>query len=264
MKPVLGALSTAGMFPLCPSFDTPGPMARTVADCVLAYTALAGLPTDHRDPAGLRAGVLTAPPPLAPHPPPPPLAPHPPPPPPAPQPPPHPPSERRDERALEFAAFEFAARAEALGIRCEEVALPVPEANLWPVFSAEAAASHRETFPARRADYGPTIRAKLDDAQRVDADALAAAQRALAAWRHRAQAEPAVDLFICPTLGVSEIPPGDADELALRVQFSAYTRAFSFLGWPAIAIGGVQIAAREPGAMFAAALAWERSYGSPG
>jgi aspartyl-tRNA(Asn)/glutamyl-tRNA(Gln) amidotransferase subunit A len=37
MKPRLGALSTAGMFPLCPSFDTPGPMARTVADCALAY-----------------------------------------------------------------------------------------------------------------------------------------------------------------------------------------------------------------------------------
>ena len=72
---------------------------------------------------------------------------------------------------------------EALGIQCVEVALPVPEADLWPVFYAEAAASHRDTFPARREEYGPTIRAKLDDAQRVAPGELAAAHRALAAWR---------------------------------------------------------------------------------
>jgi aspartyl-tRNA(Asn)/glutamyl-tRNA(Gln) amidotransferase subunit A len=236
MKPGVGVLSTAGMFPFCPSFDTPGPMARTVADCALAYAVLGGRPPTEGDPAGLRAGVLTGQPPLAPG----------------------SPTDRRDERSLAFAA-----RAEALGIGCEEVTLPVPEANLWPVFYAEAAASHRDTFPARREEYGPTIRAKLDDAQRVDPDALVAAQRALAAWRHRTLTEPAVDLFISPTLGLIAIPPADVDELEIRVPFSAYTRVFSFLGWPAIAIGGVQIAAREPGALFTAALAWEQGYGPP-
>ena len=237
MKPRPGALSTAGMFPLCPSFDTPGPMARTVADCALAYSVLAGASPVRRDAAGLRAGVLAAPPPLAPGAPPAPA----------------------DERALELAA-----RAEALGMRCEEVALPVPPANLWPVFYAEAAASHRDTFPARRDEYGPTIRAKLDDAQRVDPDAVADAYRALAQWRERARAEPDTDVLICPTLGVTEVPRADVDELEIRVPFSAYTRAFSFLGWPAIAIGGVQLGARDPGTMFAAALAWEQSYGPPG
>ena len=85
----------------------------------------------------------------------------------------------------------------------------------------------------------------------------------LAAWRDRARDEPRVDVLISPTLGLTEIPPEDVDELEIRVPFSAYTRVFSFLGWPAIAIGGVQIAAREPDALFAAALAWERSYGPP-
>lgn len=236
MKPAAGVLSTAGMFPLCPSFDTPGPMARTVADCALAYAVLEGRPPMAGDPAGLRAGVLTGQPPLAPD----------------------SPTDRRDERALEFVA-----RAEALGIQCVEVALPVPEANLWPVFYAEAAASHRDTFPARREEYGPTIRAKLDDAQRVAPGELAVAHRALAAWRHRALTEPAVDVLISPTLGLIAIPPADVDELEVRVPLSAYARVFSFLGWPAIAIGGVQIAARESGALFAAALAWERSYGPP-
>jgi hypothetical protein len=68
-------------------------------------------------------------------------------------------------------------------------------------------------------------------------------------------------VFISPTLGVTEIPPADVDELEIRVPFSAYTRVFSFLGWPAIALGGIQFAARDPNVMFAAALAWERSYG---
>jgi hypothetical protein len=73
-----------------------------------------------------------------------------------------------------------------------------------------------------------------------------------------------VDVVVCPTLGVREIPPGDVDELAIRVPFSAYTRAFSFLGWPSIAIGEVQLGAREPDALFTAALALERAYGPPG
>jgi hypothetical protein len=164
----------------------------------------------------------------------------------------------RDDRALALAE-----QIEELGIPCREVALPVPEANLWPAFYAEAAETHRETFPAHREAYGPTIRAKLDGAQHIDAGELDAAYRALAIWRERAEREPDVDVFISPTLGVSEIPRADVDELEIRVPFSAYTRLFSFLGWPAIAIGGVQIAAREPGPMFAAALAWERAYGPP-
>jgi aspartyl-tRNA(Asn)/glutamyl-tRNA(Gln) amidotransferase subunit A len=232
MKPRLGALATDGMFPLCPSFDTPGPMARTVADCARCYEVLAGTPLREHEPRRLRVGVLTGMPRLAPA---------------APVP-------ERDERALAFAV-----RLEELGIRCEEVALPVPEDNVWPVFYGEAAATHRDTFPARRDEYGPTIRAKLEDAQRVTAHEREDASRALAAWRDRARQEPSLDVILCPTLGVHEIPAADVDELEIRVPFSAYTRAFSFVGWPAIAIGDVQFAAREPDALFTVALAWERT-----
>jgi aspartyl-tRNA(Asn)/glutamyl-tRNA(Gln) amidotransferase subunit A len=237
MKPLLGALSTDGMFPLCPSFDTPGPMARSVADCARCYEVLAGAPRRAGEPRRLRVGALTGMPGLAPD----------------------TPVPERDERSLAFAA-----RLEALGMRCDEVALPVPDASVWPVFYGEAAATHSATFPARRDEYGPTIRAKLEDARRVTSLERADARRALAAWRDRARQEPDVDVFVCPTLGVREIPPGDVDELEIRVPFSAYTRAFSFLGWPAIAIGDVQLGAREPDALFTAALAWERNYGSPG
>jgi len=232
MKPRVGALGTQGIFPLCPSFDTPGPMARTVAECALAYEVLAGVKLPEDDRREVRVGLLTAMPPLAPD----------------------GPAAARDERALQFGA-----RLEDLGMRCEEVALPVPEADIWPVFYGEAAAVHRDTFPARRDEYGPIIRAKLDDAQQMPAEAVDAGRRALGAWRARAQDEPDVDVIVSPTLGVREIPTADVDELEIRVTFSAYTRAFSFLGWPAIAVGDVQFAAREPEQLFGVALAWERS-----
>ena len=236
MKPRLGALSTAGVFPLCPSFDTVGPMARSVEDCALCYTALGGETVGERELRGLRVGVLTGFPALAPG----------------------TPAAERDERA-----FEFAARLEALGLRAQEVALPVPDADIWPVFYAEAAAIHRDTFPSRRDEYGPTMRAKLDAAQEIDPAAVSAGRQALAAWRACAAVEPAVDIIVCPTLGVREIPMIDVDELEVRVAFSAYTRVFSFLGWPAIAIGALQLAARDARVLFATALAWERAYGSP-
>jgi Asp-tRNA(Asn)/Glu-tRNA(Gln) amidotransferase A subunit family amidase len=234
MKPRLGALPTAGAFPLCPSFDSVGPMARSVADCALCYAVLSGQPIGERDVRELRVGVLTGRPALGPG----------------------GPAPERDERALDFAA-----RLEELGMRAEEVELPVPEADLWPVFYGEAAITHRDTFPSRREEYGPTVRAKLEEAQRVDPAALSAGRGALATWRARAETEPRVDVVVCPTLGVCEIPPSDVDEIEIRVPFSAYTRAFSFLGWPAIAIGGVQFGARDAGVLFATALAWERAYG---
>lgn len=237
MKPRLGALPTGGVFPLCPSFDTVGPMARTVEDCALCYGVLAGAPVGERDVVGLRVGVLTGLPPLAPN----------------------APAPERDERALRLAA-----RLEELGLRAEEVALPVPEADVWPVFYGEAADTHGDTFRARRDEYGAIVRAKLDDAQRVSQAAVRAGRQSLQSWRARAETEPNVDVVVCPTLGVHSIPPSDVDELEIRVAFSGYTRVFSYLGWPAIAIGGVQLSAREESVLFAVALAWERAYGPPG
>jgi aspartyl-tRNA(Asn)/glutamyl-tRNA(Gln) amidotransferase subunit A len=237
LKPRLGALPMTGVFPLCPSFDTVGPMARTVEDGVLCLEVLTGERLDLPDPGRLRAGFLAARPPLGPG----------------------EPAVEHDERGEALAA-----RLDPLGLGVAEVALRVPPADLWPVFYAEAAAVHRDTFPSRSDEYGPGVRTKLENAQRIDSRALEAGRHALAAWRRAAEAEPAVDVIVSPTLGVREIPAADVDELALRVAFSAYTRAFSFLGWPAIAIGEVQLAARRIDVLLSVALAWERAYGPPG
>ena len=66
LKTPIGAVSVEGVFPLVPSFDTVGPMARTVADCALAYSVLTGTPVPEPGMRGLRVGLLTAVPDLAP------------------------------------------------------------------------------------------------------------------------------------------------------------------------------------------------------
>ena len=231
LKPAHGAVPTEGVFPLAASFDTVGPMARSVADCALAYAVLTASEVPAPWLRGLRIGVLTAFPDLGP-----------------------PEAEaERDERALGYAD-----RLRALGGVVEEVSLPVPVSDTWAVFYADAAAAHAATFPSRRDEYGPTIRAKLDHALTVSAAEAQRGREALHAWRAHAVLEPAVDLVLSPTLGLADLPPAGVDELGVRMPFSAYTRAFSYLGWPAIAIGELQLAGRDPAVVIGAALALER------
>jgi aspartyl-tRNA(Asn)/glutamyl-tRNA(Gln) amidotransferase subunit A len=231
LKPALGAVPVEGVHPLAPSFDTVGPMARSVADCALTHAVLTGTPVPAGRLAGVRFGVLGAPP----------------------------------DVTGSAAAAEPDPRARVVadvlrahGASVTDVALPIPPADTWPVFYAEAAAVHAATFPARAADYGRTVRAKLETARHVDAATVERARAALEAWRADAARAPAVDIVASPTLGVAELPRAGADELELRMPFSAYTRAFSYLGWPAIAIGGLQLAARDPAPLLGAALALER------
>jgi aspartyl-tRNA(Asn)/glutamyl-tRNA(Gln) amidotransferase subunit A len=42
LKVSIGRISTFGMLPLCPTLDTPGPMARTVEDCAILLAAMQG------------------------------------------------------------------------------------------------------------------------------------------------------------------------------------------------------------------------------
>jgi aspartyl-tRNA(Asn)/glutamyl-tRNA(Gln) amidotransferase subunit A len=231
LKTALGAIPVEGVFPLAASFDTVGPMARTVADCALAHAVLTATAVPAPAIAGLRVGVLTAHPELGP---------------------PEVPA-ARDERALAHVGA-----LSALGADVRELSLPVPESDTWAVFYADTAAAHAATFPSRRDEYGPLIRAKLDHAVTVTAEQADEGRWALAAWRAVAAREPEVDLVLAPTLGYDGLPPVGVDELGVRLPFSAYARAFSYLGWPAIAIGPLQLAGRDVQTVLGAALALER------
>jgi hypothetical protein len=57
-------------------------------------------------------------------------------------------------------------------------------------------------------------------------------------------------------LGIAQWPAIETPEHEFRLPFSAYARPFNFLGWPAIAIGDVQLAARDMRTLLEAALAW--------
>ena len=230
LKPRLGDISTEGVFPLAASFDTVGPMARSVADAALAHAILTGTAVPEPRLRGVRVGVLT-----------------------------HPPDVtgsaaigERDPRA-----DGIAQRLRDLGADVSEVQLPVPAADTWPVFYADAAEVHAATFPSRAADYGPTVRSKLETAQTIDPGAVREARAALGEWRTSAGSQPNVEVIASPTLGTLELPRAGVDELEIRLSFSVYTRAFSYLGWPAVAIGDLHLAARDPQTVVAAALAVE-------
>ena len=226
LKPRLGTVSTDGVYPLCPSFDTVGPMARSVGEVAALWSVLSGrrVPEPRLD--GLVVGLLRGAPNLA------------------------------DGRETETsdAAEEWTGRLEALGARVVEAAVPGPPADTWPVFLHEAARSHEATFPSRADEYGSAIRAKLEAAQRVDAAAVTEGYRALLAWR---QLVPEVDLFVSPCVAI-DWPPEDADELEVRLPLSSFMRWVNLLGWAALAIGNLQLVAPLDETVLAAGLAWER------
>jgi aspartyl-tRNA(Asn)/glutamyl-tRNA(Gln) amidotransferase subunit A len=225
LKPRWGAVSTEGVFPLVPSFDTVGPMARTVEEVATAWSVLTGKDVPEPRLAGCSVGLLTRPPRLS------------------------------DEPVADnTAAEQYASELERLGAVVRPSRLPDAPADPWPVFFHEAARSHRATFPARADEYGENCRSKLELAQKVEPGSVATAYRALAEWRVY---EPDVDLYVSPVLGI-ELPPEDCDELAVRIPLTAFLRPVNMLGWSALATGDLQLIAPHDETVLAAGLAWER------
>ena len=134
LKPRHGLVPEDGVFPLCPSFDTVGPMARSVADVATLWSVLAARPVPEPELAGRTVGLLRRAPDLA---------------------------DGRDTEKSD-AAEQWVTRLESLGARVVEATVPGPAASLWPVFDHEAARSHAATFPSRAEEYGRAIRTKLE------------------------------------------------------------------------------------------------------
>jgi aspartyl-tRNA(Asn)/glutamyl-tRNA(Gln) amidotransferase subunit A len=199
-KPSFGLVPVEGCFPLAPSFDHAGPMARDVAGCERLMGALApGLQTAAVGGLDeLEVGVAW--------------------------------TERADP--LVRARVEGAA---ALFPRSRRIELALPE-GVDPLFQREAAEVHAELWRDHREAYGENVAIKLERAMRVsDADAVRAA-----AARDRYREEVAglmasLDLLVTPTMKMVA-PPAGVGDLALRDDVLQLTFPWNVVGAPALAL----------------------------
>jgi aspartyl-tRNA(Asn)/glutamyl-tRNA(Gln) amidotransferase subunit A len=218
LKPTFGRVSRDGVLPLADSFDTVGPMVRTVEDAALMLEAMAG-PDDadqRSGPPRIRVGRLSG---------------------------------AYFEADLDPAvatALDDATRAcERAGLSVRAVTLRTVEAAQQAqltVLLAEAAAFHRSTYPSRDAEYGPDVRALLAQGAATPAAAVADARAVL----EQAQAEVETLLGECPILLGPALPIGaprfaDVDPSGtrwpeVRRVLGRFSRLYNTTGLPAIVL----------------------------
>ena len=202
LKPTYGRVSTAGVFPLAPSLDHAGPMARTPADVRLLYEVLAGPLKDAPAP---RVGIC------------PDLH--------------QPRLEPAIRRAFEAAAAVLDAR--------REVRFP-DAARIYPAFAAiqmaEAYAVHAKLFAERPESYGADVRGRLEQAAAVTLPEYVEATAVREAVRGRfAAVFDAVDVLLTPISAVAPEPVGAASQ-EFRDAVLPFTVPQDMAGLPAAAV----------------------------
>jgi aspartyl-tRNA(Asn)/glutamyl-tRNA(Gln) amidotransferase subunit A len=199
-KPTYGLLPIDGCFPLAPSYDHVGPMARDVAGCERMMRALADgfEPATLQSLADVRVGVAW--------------------------------TARADplvRRQVE--------RAAALLPSARPLDLPFPD-GVYPAFAREAATVHADLFAAHRDLYGENVARKVAWALKVpdaDVDAAVAARQV---YRERIAAlTENLDLLVTPTVPMVAPPVGIGD-LALRERMIELTLPWNTVGAPALAL----------------------------
>lgn len=203
-KPSYGLVPLGGCWPLAPSFDHAGPLARNVSGCLAMLRALVPgwAPLELTWPGDVRVGMAWL------------------------------------DTADRFVGAAVQAAAEYIPGR-RLLDFPRPEPGVGVVFMREVADVHRELFAENRELYSEDLQIKLDrcvavtDAQARDGEAARA--------RYREQAEEAFegfDVLVTPTLEcvaplVGEGGIGDHD---VRARLVRNTLPFNALGWPAFAL----------------------------
>lgn len=205
-KPTHGLVPIDGCFPLAPTYDHVGPMARDVAGCERMMRVLADgfEPATLHSLADVRVGVAW--------------------------------TERADplvRRQVERAAALLPTTRFAGGAGAVE--LPFPE-DVYPAFAREAATVHADLFAAHRDLYGENVARKVAWALKVpdaDVDAALAARRL---YRERIAAlMDGLDLVVTPTIPMVAPPLGIGD-LALRERMIELTLPWNTVGAPALAL----------------------------
>ena len=229
LKVTHGRVPLTGIFPLAPSLDTVGPLARNSHDAALVYLALAGY--DASDPwsapqavssigsleslADVRVGI------------------------------PHPWVDLPQTATV--AASFAAARSElmAAGATVVDLDLPnlEPAAEIEHIAYAEIARVHDERWHSHPDTYGPDVAKRLADAFSVDAVSYVAAQQWRSSVRHIAEeALNRCDFLMTPAVAANVKPIGQEDievagkRVSYRPQLSRYSALVNHTGLPAIAL----------------------------
>ena len=238
-KPTYGLVPLEGCWPLAPSYDHAGPMARTVAHCVAMLEILAPEfePAPVPGLADLRVAVAwTA------------------------------------EAAVGVRRRVEAAAA--LFPNHEQVDFPRGRGNL-KVFMREIAEVHDALFHEQPEAYGEDVARKIRDCLAVTDAEVSRAERVRESYRDEAAALlEGFDLLLTPTQGFVAPTYEEAADDSLRSGITSFTNPFNALGWPVLALpcgtaehglpASVQLVGR-PGAdaaVLAAGLALEAQVGA--
>ena len=199
-KPGFGVVPIDGVFPLAPSFDHAGPLARDVAGCIALMEGLvpgfAIKPVESLE--EVRVGVAWV------------------------------------DRCAPLVRERLLAAA-ALFPRRTAIDFPTAEAA-HPVFQREVGDVHRDLYPEHSELYGENIRGKIERCIAVDDATVDAARRARS--EHAEQSAAALDgfdLLLAPTLPFVA-PPADVVETEIRGEMTIFTFPFNALGWPSLAL----------------------------
>jgi aspartyl-tRNA(Asn)/glutamyl-tRNA(Gln) amidotransferase subunit A len=198
-KPTFDLVSTGGCFPLAPSFDHVGPMARTVGECTdLLEGLVQGLErVKLASPEDVTVGVAWI------------------------------------GEADELVAARVG-EAAALFPRRRSVDWPRPV--IGALFMHEVASVHRDLYAEHGDLYGEELAVKIERCLAVSDAEAAQAERARAEYRERCEELfDGLDLLLTPTLECVAPPVGIGD-LALRERLIRNTLPFNTLGWPALAL----------------------------
>jgi aspartyl-tRNA(Asn)/glutamyl-tRNA(Gln) amidotransferase subunit A len=197
-KPSFGLVPIDGCFPLAPSFDHVGPMARDVAECARMMEALVpDFEPTQVEPADVVVGVawLDEADPLV-------------------------------RARVQEAAAKFPNR--------RELALGVPDREQWgAAFRREALESHAGLFPERAEDYGDDVSNSLEGATELTEGEVEAARRLRERLRDEVpEALAGVDLLLTPTLPCVAPKYGEGNRMVL----TRLTALLNLIGWPALAL----------------------------
>ena len=199
-KPGFGVVPIDGVFPLAPSFDHEGPMARDVAGCItLLETLVPGFRVASLESLEeVRVGVAWA------------------------------------DHCAPLVRERLLAAA---GRFPRNAVVDFPNAeSVHPVFQREVGDVHRDLYREHGELYGENIRAKIERCIAVDDATVDAARRARGEHAERAaSALEGFDLLLAPTLPFVA-PPAGVIETEIRGEMTLFTFPFNALGWPALAL----------------------------